>query len=196
LSCLHWHGHECRREHLQCLDARGVHWVVKGFEQICGSRSVLGPIVSLLILTRPLGQRRGVLTRQGHGPSQHPNSRQPQRRGPHRLAGGGRQGLNGCLAGGWVGRQYIILDTDCTYCHPIMYMHNTNPFFFEYVRDFSCDVRLCCVLDVAPSGWNQRRACKLGHKREWLEIMPMSEEKRERLEITPNSETNISGRLR
>ncbi|KAJ7773773.1 hypothetical protein B0H14DRAFT_3508721 [Mycena olivaceomarginata] len=39
LSCLRWHGHECRRERLQRLDARGVHWAVKGFDQICGSRT-------------------------------------------------------------------------------------------------------------------------------------------------------------
>ncbi|KAJ7800666.1 hypothetical protein B0H14DRAFT_3490470 [Mycena olivaceomarginata] len=38
LSCLRCHGHECRCERLARLDARGVHWAVKGFEQICGSR--------------------------------------------------------------------------------------------------------------------------------------------------------------
>ncbi|KAJ7840703.1 hypothetical protein B0H14DRAFT_2587293 [Mycena olivaceomarginata] len=38
LTCLRWHGHECRRERLQRQDARGVHWAVKGIDQICGSR--------------------------------------------------------------------------------------------------------------------------------------------------------------
>jgi hypothetical protein len=40
LTCLCWHGHECHCERLQRQDACGVHWVVKGIDQICGSRSV------------------------------------------------------------------------------------------------------------------------------------------------------------
>ncbi|KAJ7842836.1 hypothetical protein B0H14DRAFT_3456576 [Mycena olivaceomarginata] len=41
LGCLRWHGHECRRERLQRLDARNKHWGLKGSNVICGSRGAV-----------------------------------------------------------------------------------------------------------------------------------------------------------
>jgi hypothetical protein len=43
LSCLRWHGHECKRERLERIDAEGKHWALQGSDVICGSRFVLSP---------------------------------------------------------------------------------------------------------------------------------------------------------
>ncbi|KAJ7701319.1 hypothetical protein B0H14DRAFT_2648429 [Mycena olivaceomarginata] len=41
LSCLRWHGHECKHECLERIDAQGKHWALKGSEVICGSRATV-----------------------------------------------------------------------------------------------------------------------------------------------------------